>query len=81
MSARKWLVTGVIVLAVAAGAPWGYLAWAAPPQRPVREALPLPPWFDEAAEMLGIASGTSKAQLHRARALLSSQLGLRSVSP
>ena len=36
---------------------------------------------DEAAEMLGIASGTSKAQLHRARVLLSSQLGLRSVSP
>ncbi len=29
---------------------------------------------DEAADMLGIASGTSKAQLHRARRLLSQQL-------
>lgn len=36
---------------------------------------------DEAAEMLGVAAGTSKAQLHRARALLSSQLGLASESP
>ena len=33
---------------------------------------------DEAADMLGVAAGTSKAQLHRARALLSSQLGLGS---
>ncbi len=31
---------------------------------------------DEAGAMLGIASGTCKAQLHRARALLSGQLGL-----
>jgi RNA polymerase sigma-70 factor (ECF subfamily) len=31
---------------------------------------------DEAAAQLGIAAGTSKAQLHRARALLTSQLGL-----
>ena len=29
---------------------------------------------DEAGSMLGIASGTSKAQLHRARRLLSQQL-------
>lgn len=29
---------------------------------------------DEAASMLGIAAGTSKAQLHRARRLLSQQL-------
>jgi len=29
---------------------------------------------DEAAEMLGIASGTSKAQMHRARRLLAQQL-------
>lgn len=36
---------------------------------------------DEAAEMLGVAAGTSKAQLHRARALLSSQLGIGSQSP
>jgi RNA polymerase sigma-70 factor, ECF subfamily len=36
---------------------------------------------DEAAEMLGVAAGTSKAQLHRARALLSSQLGIGSESP
>ena len=35
---------------------------------------------DEAAGMLGVAAGTSKAQLHRARALLSSQLGLGSES-
>jgi len=34
---------------------------------------------DQTAEMLGIAAGTSKAQLHRARALLSSQLRLGSV--
>jgi RNA polymerase sigma-70 factor, ECF subfamily len=34
---------------------------------------------EEAAEMLGIAAGTSKAQLHRARGLLSSQLGLDTV--
>ena len=31
---------------------------------------------EEAGEMLGIASGTSKAQLHRARQLLARQLGL-----
>ena len=31
---------------------------------------------DEAGEMLGIAAGTCKAQLHRARQLLSRQLGL-----
>jgi RNA polymerase sigma-70 factor, ECF subfamily len=31
---------------------------------------------EEAGAMLGIASGTCKAQLHRARALLSGQLGL-----
>jgi RNA polymerase sigma-70 factor (ECF subfamily) len=31
---------------------------------------------EEAATMLGIAIGTSKAQLHRARALLARQLGL-----
>ena len=30
---------------------------------------------DEASEMLGIASGTSKAQLHRAKRLLAQQLG------
>ena len=30
---------------------------------------------DEAGEMLGIASGTSKAQLHRAKRLLAQQLG------
>ena len=35
---------------------------------------------DEAAGMLGVAAGTSKAQLHRARSLLSSQLGLVSES-
>jgi RNA polymerase sigma-70 factor, ECF subfamily len=35
---------------------------------------------DEAADMLGIAAGTSKAQLHRARALLASQLGLSSAA-
>lgn len=35
---------------------------------------------DEAGEMLGIAAGTSKAQLHRARALLSSHLGLGTES-
>jgi RNA polymerase sigma-70 factor, ECF subfamily len=35
---------------------------------------------DEAAEMLGIAAGTSKAQLHRARALLTSELGLNTGS-
>lgn len=35
---------------------------------------------DEAAQMLGVAAGTSKAQLHRARTLLSSQLGLGSES-
>jgi len=29
---------------------------------------------DEAAEMLGIATGTSKAQMHRARRLLAQQL-------
>jgi RNA polymerase sigma-70 factor (ECF subfamily) len=31
---------------------------------------------DETAAQLGIAAGTSKAQLHRARALLAAQLGL-----
>jgi DNA-directed RNA polymerase specialized sigma24 family protein len=31
---------------------------------------------DEAASQLGIAAGTSKAQLHRARSLLAAQLGL-----
>jgi RNA polymerase sigma-70 factor, ECF subfamily len=31
---------------------------------------------DEAAAQLGIAAGTSKAQLHRARALLAARLGL-----
>ena len=31
---------------------------------------------DEAGAMLGIAAGTCKAQLHRARQLLSRQLGL-----
>jgi len=31
---------------------------------------------DEAAAQLGIAAGTSKAQLHRARSLLAAQLGL-----
>ncbi len=31
---------------------------------------------DEAAAMLGIATGTSKAQLHRARRLLAQQLGI-----
>jgi RNA polymerase sigma-70 factor (ECF subfamily) len=36
---------------------------------------------DEAAGLLGIAPGTSKAQLHRARALLSAQLGLVTESP
>jgi len=36
---------------------------------------------DEAAGLLGIAPGTSKAQLHRARALLSAQLSLPSESP
>lgn len=35
---------------------------------------------DEAARMLGIAVGTSKAQLHRARALLSSHLALGPMS-
>ena len=30
---------------------------------------------DEAGEMLGIAAGTSKAQLHRAKRLLAQQLG------
>jgi RNA polymerase sigma-70 factor (ECF subfamily) len=35
---------------------------------------------DEAAGMLGIAAGTSKAQLHRARSLLSSQLASGPVS-
>ncbi len=36
---------------------------------------------EEAARLLGIAPGTSKAQLHRARALLSAQLGLPPESP
>ena len=31
---------------------------------------------DEAAAMLGIAAGTSKAQLHRARRLMAQQLGI-----
>ena len=31
---------------------------------------------EEAAEFLGIATGTSKAQLHRGRRLLAVQLGL-----
>jgi RNA polymerase sigma-70 factor, ECF subfamily len=31
---------------------------------------------EESAALLGIAAGTSKAQLHRARALLSKHLGL-----
>src|SRR5690606_16772453 len=31
---------------------------------------------EETGEMLGIATGTSKAQLHRARRLLTQQLGL-----
>jgi RNA polymerase sigma-70 factor, ECF subfamily len=35
---------------------------------------------DEAAAQLGIAAGTSKAQLHRARALLATQLGLNAES-
>lgn len=35
---------------------------------------------EEAAGMLGVAAGTSKAQLHRARSLLSSQLALGSMS-
>jgi RNA polymerase sigma-70 factor, ECF subfamily len=35
---------------------------------------------EEAAGLLGIAQGTSKAQLHRARALLSAQLSLASES-
>jgi RNA polymerase sigma-70 factor, ECF subfamily len=35
---------------------------------------------DEAASQLGIAAGTSKAQLHRARALLATQLGLNAES-
>ena len=35
---------------------------------------------DQAAEMLGVAAGTCKAQLHRARGLLSSQLGIGSES-
>jgi RNA polymerase sigma-70 factor (ECF subfamily) len=35
---------------------------------------------DEASAQLGIAAGTSKAQLHRARALLAAQLGLNAES-
>src|ERR1700729_236585 len=35
---------------------------------------------DEAAAQLGIAAGTSKAQLHRARALLATQLGMSAES-
>ena len=31
---------------------------------------------EEAAAMLGIATGTSKAQLHRARRLMARQLGI-----
>jgi RNA polymerase sigma-70 factor (ECF subfamily) len=31
---------------------------------------------EEAAAMLGIAAGTSKAQLHRARRLMAQQLGI-----
>jgi RNA polymerase sigma-70 factor (ECF subfamily) len=36
---------------------------------------------EEAAGLLGIAAGTSKAQLHRTRALLSARLGLPEESP
>jgi len=36
---------------------------------------------DEAAAMLGIAAGTSKAQLHRGRRLLAQQLGLSQEHP
>jgi DNA-directed RNA polymerase specialized sigma24 family protein len=35
---------------------------------------------DEAASQLGIAAGTSKAQLHRARSLLAAQLGMSAES-
>ncbi|MFO1401245.1 MAG: sigma factor-like helix-turn-helix DNA-binding protein [Steroidobacteraceae bacterium] len=34
---------------------------------------------EEAGAMLGIAAGTSKAQLHRARQLLARQLGLEAT--
>ena len=36
---------------------------------------------DEAATMLGVAAGTCKAQLHRARALLSARLNLGEKTP
>ncbi len=35
---------------------------------------------DEVAQMLGVAEGTCKAQLHRARRLLRERLGLESVA-